>query len=509
MSSTGRPTSNQSDILEVIANLSNNEVFTPPRMANAALDLLPEHVWADPSLRWLDPASKTGVFPREVTRRLMKGLRDAIPHETERLRHILSSMVYAVAITETTAMMTRRSLYCSKMANSDVAAVKLGQPDGNVWFHRTEHDYDARGRCVVCNGSKSQLEQPGRDNYAYAFVHQSGRAELEKEMEMKFDVIVGNPPYQMDSDGSNRTMPIYDVFISEAKKLNPRYITFIVPSRWIAGGLGLGEFRKEMLNDDRLRALVDFPNAEDVFPGVGKSIKGGVMFFLWDRDNRGPCEVTLRRGRDVVGPTTRTLNQHDVFVRDARALSVLNKVLAAGQPSLSEVMSARTAFGLTSNFDGYRHKKQAGDVRFYATSARGRIEAWVSRKAATTNEPAIDTWKAMVPKAGSDGGQKLPDVVLGQPLLGVNPSICTQSFLFVPTDTEQAAASVCSYYRTRFVRFLVSLRKVTQDTTRDSYLWVPQQQWDRVWTDNELYTMYGITEGEQAYIASMVKEMPE
>ena len=498
----------QPDVLEVIANLSNDAVNTPPRVANAVLDLLPEHVWHDPSLRWLDPASKTGVFPREITKRLMIGLAEAIPDENTRLKHILTNMVFAFATESITGMMTRRSLYCSKDATSPLSAAELATPEGNVWHERVEHSFDTKGRCTECGGTKAQLEQPGRDNRAYGFIHEVGRKQIAKEHNMKFDVVVGNPPYQMDADGSNRSIPIYDLFVEEAKKLNPKYISMIVPSRWLAGGLGLGEFRATMLNDDRIRRMVDFPNAEDVFPGVGKSIKGGVMYFLWDRDGRGTCATTIRRGTETSGPHERVLNEYDIFVRETKALEILEKVQAKNKKPLSDVMSARTAFGIVSNFQGYHKTKQKGDVRFYATSSRGRIEAWIPRSEVLTNHEAIGSWKAMVPKAGSDGGQKLPDVVLGQPWIAEKPSVCTQSFLFVQTETKEEAESVCSYYRTRFLRFLVSLRKITQDTTRDSYLWVPQQTWDRTWADAELYRKYGITKEEQEYIESMVKEMP-
>lgn len=495
----------QPDVLEVIANLSNDAVFTPPRVVNAVLDLLPSHVWTDPNLRWLDPAAKTGVFPREITRRLMIGIVEIIPDEQTRLDHILNNMVFAFATEAITGMMTRRSLYCAKDASSTLSAAQLPTPNGNVWHQRVEHAYDTKGRCTECGGTSVQLEQPGLDNRAYGFIHKEGRNQITKEINMKFDVIVGNPPYQMDADGSNRAMPIYNLFVEEAKKLKPQYIAMIMPSRWMAGGLGLGEFRSTMLNDKRISKLVDFPNAGEVFPGV--EIKGGVCYFMWDASHEDECESVLVRDGNRSDPVMRNLGTYDVFVRETKALKILAKVQAKNKTPLSEVMSARTAFGIVSNFQGFHKTKQKGDVRFYATSTRGRVEAWIPRSEALTNMEAINSWKAMVPKAGSDGGQKLPDVVLGQPWTAEKPSICTQSFLFVQTNTKEEAESVCSYYRTRFVRFLVSLRKITQDTTRDSYLWVPQQTWDRTWTDAALYKKYGITKEEQEYIESMVKEM--
>lgn len=495
----------QPDILEVISNLSNDEVFTPPKVANAVLDLLPAEVWRDPTLRWLDPGCKTGIFPREITKRLMLGLQDEIPNEESRLEHILKNMVFAVAITEITAMMARRTLYCSKEADSEFSIVRFNDPPGNVWHKRVEHNFDEKGRCAECGGTREQLEVEGRDNYAYAFIHQEGRQNIEKEIGMKFDVIVGNPPYQMDAESGNRTMPIYNLFVEEAIALNPRYISFVIPSRWMAGGLGLGEFRSEMLADRRIRKIADFPKASEVFPGV--EIKGGVCYFLWDRDAPGTCSVTTVRGEEVRGPVDRTLGEFDVFVRDERSLSILRKVIKMNEPSVSAVMSARTAFGVLSNFADHTSKNKQGYVKYYATSARGRVEAWINPNEATTNQDSIDRWKAMVPKAGSDGGQTLPDIVLGRPWIAEPPSICTQSFLFICTDNREEAQSIESYYRTRFLRFLVAIRKITQDTTRESYLWVPQQTWDRTWTDVELYKKYGITKVEQAYIEMMIKEM--
>lgn len=501
---TGYLQPNQPDILEVISNLSNDEVFTPPKVANAILDLLPTEVWTDPTLRWLDPGCKTGIFPREITKRLMVGLAEAIPDKTSRLKHILGNMVFALAITDLTSMMARRTLYCSKDATGEFSAVRFARRNGNIWHDRVEHKFD-KNRCGECGGTHDQLEIAGRDNYAYGFIHADGRSKIEKEMDMKFDVIVGNPPYQMDADGGNRTMPIYNIFVDEAKKLNPRYIVFVIPSRWMAGGLGLGEFRTEMLSDRRIRTIVDFPKASEVFPGV--EIKGGVCYFLWNRDQPGDCAVTTIRGDEVQGPVDRTLGEFDVFVRDKRALTILHKVIKKNEPTLSEVMSARTAFGVLSNFTAYSKTKRRGDVRYYATSPRGRVEAWIDRSEALTNHDSINCWKAMVPKAGSDGGQTLPDVVLGQPWIAEPPSICTQSFLFVCADNREETESIASYYRTRFLRFLVALRKITQDTTRDSYTWVPQQVWDRIWSDAELYKKYRITKDEQAYIETMIKEM--
>lgn len=498
-------TTTNADILEVISDLSNDEVFTPPKVANAVLDLLPADVWTNPDLRWLDPGSKTGVFPREITKRLMVGLSDAFPDEDARLAHILKNMVHGIAITELTALMSRRSLYCSKDASGPHSTVTMPNPSGNLWFERVDHSY-VGGKCSECGASEAQMERENRENYAYAFIHKAGLEAAGKAMEMKFDVIVGNPPYQMDAESGNRTMPLYNIFVDQAKSLNPKYIAMIVPSRWMAGGLGLSEFRGQMLKDTRIRALVDYPNANEVFPGV--EIKGGVGYFLWDRDDRGPCEMTVVRGDERHGPVTRDLGEYDVLVRDSRGLEILHKVQGRGEPSLTEILAVDKEFGMTSNFTGFSMTRTAGTIALYANKSGKRIVGWINRDKIDKSVHLIDKWKVLIPKAGSDGGQRLPDVVLGTPLVVAPPSVCTQTYLFVYVDTEAEAKNVESYIKTQFVRFLISLRKISQDATRATYTWVPQQAWDQNWTDAALYEKYGITEEEQAYIASMVKEMP-
>jgi len=502
----------QPDILEVISNLSNDEVSTPPKVANAVLDLLPKEVWSNPDFRWLDPGCKSGIFPREVTKRLMIGLSEVIPNENSRLEHILKNMVFAIAITEVTGMMSRRTLYCSKNAAGERSVVKFDTPSGHIWHSRVEHDFDTKGRCTECKGTKDQLEKKGRDNNAYGFVHATGRTEIKKEIDMKFDVIVGNPPYQMDADveGQNIT-PLYDAFVEQAIALNPRYISMIIPARWQAGGKWLDGFRDRMLNDNRLRTLVDFPNAEEVFPGVGKSIKGGVQYFLWDRDNPGPCSTTSRRGEVIYGPIDRQLNQFDIFVRDSRALPILQKVIEKNQTSFSELVSMRDPFGpeLSSNFKGYRKgdNREPGDLKLYMNESSARTTKWVSPDKVTKNHSLIKVWKIFVPKAYG-AGESIPHQIIGRNILGGPNSVCTLSYLCAgPFANKTEAESANSYLATRFARFLISLRKITQNSTQKVFMWVPIQTWDRTWTDAELYKKYGITKEEQAYIETMIKEM--
>lgn len=334
---------------------------------------------------------------------------------------------------------------------------------------------------------------------------------MKEEHGMKFDVIVGNPPYQMDDEGGHRPVPIYHRFVEQAMAMQPRYIAMITPSRWMAGGLGLSQYRAALLQDKRLRKVVDFPVPSEVFPGV--EVKGGVSYFLWDRDNAGLCSTTVQRGTEVVGPAERDLSQYDIFIRDSRALPILEKVLAKGVPDFPKLVSSVRPFGdaLRSNFTGYRPRgeKQSGDLKLYMNRSSSRVEEWVSADKVTNNKQYVSAWKILLPKAGSDGGQKLPDSVLGPAFIAGPGSVCTETYLAIgPFTSKKQAESALSFLRTRFVRFLISLRKIGQDTIQKHFTWVPLVTWNETWTDEKLYKKYKITKAEQAYIADMVKEMP-
>jgi len=499
------PLAAETDILEVIADLSNEEVFTPPKIVNKILDLLPVDVWSDPSLTFLDPGSKTGVFLREITRRLYKGLEVVMPDEESRLEHILTKMVWGIGTTELTSLMSRRTLYCSKEANGPHSVASFSKESGHVWYEAIAHDF-VGGKCSDC-GVTTAIQREGRDNYAYGFIHKLGLAKIQKEFPMKFDVIVGNPPYQMDM-GETSDIPLYDKFVSQAKALNPRFISMIIPSRWMAGGKGLDDFRSGMLTDRRMKQLVDFPNAMDVFPGV--EIQSGVCYFLWDRDHNSDCDVTLVRADEQIGPVSRNLGEFDVFIRDSRATTILHKVLKANEPNMSDIVSGQTPFGLTSNFKGYRHgDKQSGDLKLYLIESQKRVEKWVSPSQVTKNPGLIRGWKVYVPEA-YNGGTNLPHRVIGPSFVGGPQSICSQSYLAVgPFSSESEANSAQSYVNTRFFRFILSLRKISQHAGKSTYGWVPQQVWDKHWSDEVLFAKYGITDDEVTYIESMVKEVIE
>ena len=514
------------DVLTCIANLSNDEVFTPPEFANRMLDTLTEawaanhqgaNLWADPAVTFLDPCTKSGVFLREITRRLTEGLAKKIPNLEQRVNHILTKQVFGIGITQITSLLARRSVYCSRHADGKHSIAKaFGNDAGNIWFQRLEHTWEGE-KCRYCGAGKSVFDRAvGLETHAYAFIHTDNiKARLAELFggKMQFDVIIGNPPYQMTGGGGGTNdSPIYHLFVRQAMHLEPRFLSMVIPSRWMAGGRGLGEFRAQFLGDRRVRNLVDHENAKDVFPTVG--IGGGICHFLWDRDNPGLCECTYHRNGAKTGPFPRSLNEFDVFVRDKRAVDILHKVVTVGERRFEELVSGDTPFGLATNFSDYvadavPHETQ---VRVYANIGTTRVRGAMTREAINKNEHLIDVWKLFLPVAGSGRERERSgmDLVLGPSLVGEPGSVCTQTYLVAgPLRSRAEVKTVESYLRTRLARFLISLRKPAQHVFSSMYRWVPVQAWDRLWTDSDLYCKYGITEDEISFIEGMIRPMGE
>lgn len=506
------------DILSCLANLSSDEVFTPPELANEMLDDLAStwasdhggaNIWEDSSLRFLDPCTKSGVFLREITKRLVDGLAAEIPNLQERVDHILTRQIYGIATTELTSLVARRSLYCSKLAKGKYSVTdKLNTKSGNIWFTRSKHTWE-KTKCKYCGALRKHLERDDElENYAYAFIHTHDiKAWVAKQFggNMNFDVVVGNPPYQMKGgSGGSSASSIYQLFVEQAKRLDAKYTSMVIPSRWLAGGRGLDEFRREMLNSNELSTLVDFPISKDVFPGV--DVKGGVCYFLRSTVDRDKCKVRIKRGADVQ-QDDRILNEFDVFVRDPRSASILRKVLKENELPVTSIMTNDTPFGIATNFRNFRNTRKTEDIALHFVHKGQRGIGYLPRNKIRKNVNLIDKWKVLVPKSGSDGGQKLPDSVLGKPWISAPPSAATQTFLALYATKEREVQSIESYYRTKFFRHLVSLRKFTQDALHPMYSWVPIQKWNKIWSDDELYSKYKLTNEEADYIESVIRPM--
>ncbi len=530
------------DVLTCIANLSNDEVFTPPEIANAMLDQLAEawaadhdgaDIWANPNLKFLDPFTKSGIFLREITQRLTEGLASQIPDLQKRVNHILTKQVYGIAITELTAMLARRSVYCSKWASREHSICTAFDDDaGNIWFQRTEHTWTGgtrkfridptsgeeftvytNRRCAYCGAGEEDYDRgKERESHAYAFTHTDNIHQNLTEIfgeSMQFDVVIGNPPYQLSDGGHGKSAaPIYQDFVAQAKKLEPRYLTMIIPSRWFTGGKGLDNFRHEMLNDKRLRSITDYLNASDLFNGVG--LKGGVCFFLWDRDNPGDCTVTTNLKDWATSTQTRPLLEEgaDVFIRFNQGVSILRKVQQVEKDNFSSfesLVSSRKPFGLSTTYRGNASRNE-GDLTVHQKGGK----AFIARGDITTGLNLIDEWKIFVGRAAPGTGNRdtYPHRIISTPFLGAPQEVSSETYLCIaPFASKEAAESALSYLHCRFTRFLILLHKASQDATKRVYRFVPVQTWDRKWTDEILYDKYGISDEEIEFIESIVRPL--
>ncbi|MBI1824033.1 MAG: Eco57I restriction-modification methylase domain-containing protein [Nitrospirae bacterium] len=518
------------DVLTCIANLSNDEVFTPPEFANRMLDTLAEawaaanggaDIWADKTVKFLDPCTKSGVFLREITRRLTKGLEQEIPELQKRVNHILTKEVFGIGITQITSLLARRSVYCSKHASGKHSIAKsFASDDGNIWFKRTKHSW-VGDQCKFCGAARSVFDRAeDLETHAYAFVHTDNIKTRMTEIfggNMQFDVIIGNPPYQLNTDGFGmQARPIYHQFVEQAKALDPRFLCMVIPARWFAGGMGLDEFRESMLTDERVRTIDDYLTASEVFPGVG--LKGGVCFFLWDRENPGPCRVTTYYKNEPPSTSTRPLLEKgaDVFIRFNEGLSILKKVAAVETGSskslelpeskkFMKLVSSIGAFGLESTFRG-KEQKSGNDLKVYRNGGIG----YVARSKIAKERAVFDKWKVFIGRAAPGTGNKdtYPHKIISTPFIGEPGSISSWTYMYIgPFDSKTEAESVLSYLSCRLTRLLILLHKPSQDTTRKVYTFVPTQKWTRKLTDKDIYAKYGISASEIAFIEKVVRPM--
>jgi site-specific DNA-methyltransferase (adenine-specific) len=503
------------DVLSCIANLSNDEVFTPPEFANRMLDTLEQtwaasnggaNIWANKTVTFLDPFTKSGVFLREIAKRLIMGLEAEIPDLQERVDHILTKQVFGIATTRITALLARRSLYCSKHAAGphSVARSFDDNDDGNIWFERTEHVREG-DRCRFCNASGELLKRGAdEENYAYAFIHTDDIEARIGELfggTMQFDVIIGNPPYQLSDGGHGASAsPIYQKFVDQAKGLEPRFLSMVIPSRWFGGGKGLGEFRAEMLSDDRLRKIVDFENAKDAFPGV--DLAGGVCYFLWDRENRGLCEVTNVNADAIETGAERNLAEFPTFIRHSRAVPIIRKVLSYTESRMSSLVSSRKPFGLATN----ARPMKTGDLILRWEKGEGPFE----RSQISIGNDLIDKWNVVTSyvaydhagNPGKDGRRKVFSKI------GLLPpgTICTETYLVIGSyNSQKEAENLVQYMKTDFFRFLVSQFMYSHHLTRAAYEFVPALDMSVSWDDDNLALRYGLSEDDRTFIESKIR----
>jgi site-specific DNA-methyltransferase (adenine-specific) len=494
------------DVLSCLANLSNDEVFTPPHLANQILDLLPREIWSNKDAKFLDPVCKSGVFLREIAKRLMIGLEIEIPDKQIRIDHIYKSQLYGIAITELTSLLSRRSVYCTKTANGKYSVCdSFDNEQGNIIYKSIPHTWK-NGKCEYCSATQEVYDREDvLETYAYPFIHLDITKTIFKNM--KFDVIVGNPPYQLSDGGNSRSAgPIYQKFIQQAKKLNPKYLTMIIPARWYAGGKGLDEFRAEMLADKRIRKLVDFENSNDVFPGV--DVAGGICYFLWDRDNFGLCEVAnLIDGKQI--KSDRALNEFPILIRHSQAIPIIRKVLAIRENNgkrLSDVVSSRKPFGLPTNYT----PKNSGIPCWFIQKIGLK---YASQVEVTDDNKLLDKWKLLVPPAPIAGQTDFSKPVGfyydGNTRIAKPGECCTESFIVAGAfSTESEVLSYKSYIFTKIVRYLLLQTVVSQHVTKDKFHFIPDLgNYEGEYTDKLLTERWGITSDEWILIDSKIKNI--
>lgn len=489
------------DVLNCLANLSNDEVFTPPVLANQMIDLLPQELFSDPKTTFLDPFCKSGVFLREIVKRLDRGLQDHIPDRQERIDHILQHQVYGIAITELTSLLSRRSVYCSKYADGKHSVSRFSTPDGNVLYRPLKHTW-VNGKCRYCGASQEVYDRgDAAEQYAYQFIHTEHPETIFNNM--KFDVIIGNPPYQLNDGGFGASAkPIYQLFVNQAKIIAPRYLCMIIPARWYSGGKDIECFRDQMLVDKRIRKIVDIPNASDCFPGV--EIKGGVCYFLWNRENKGKVEVVTIKDNKVVSKMERDLKEDgcDTFIRQNEAISILRKVRNSGYSSFSQIVFPAMTFGLRTFFSDFdSDTPKDGLIKVYAQK---KIK-YIKRERIPCGKEYIDKWKVIIPEAVGSGemGKDIFKSIISEP-----GSINTETYIMNgPYKSKEEAENVVSYINTKFFHFMIGLKKITQHTTQKVYQFVPLQDFSHPWTDEMLYKKYNLTEEEIAFIESMIRPM--
>ncbi|CAA9890304.1 Site-specific DNA-methyltransferase (Adenine-specific) [Candidatus Methylobacter favarea] len=491
------------DVLTCLANLSNDEVFTPPELVNQMLDLLPRELWQNPDAKFLDPVTKSGVFLREIAKRLNAGLAEHIPDLQTRLNHIFTQQLYGIAITELTSLLARRSVYCTKKANSAYSiCTTFNTEQGNILFSPLEHTW-RNGKCTYCGASQEvYARDAGLESHAYQFIHTEQPAYLFGK-DMKFDVIIGNPPYQLGDGGAGTSAtPIYQLFVKQGIKLNPRFLIMITPARWFSGGKGLDDFRKDMLNDSRIREIHDFPDSSAIFPGV--QIKGGICYFLWERDQNGFCRVSSYGTEKLASVMERPLLEKgaDSFIRYNEAISIVKKLKAVSCESIMPQISSRKPFGLPTTYKG-KSQPFDGSIRLYQNGGLG----YVAKDVIATNIEIINKFKVLIPRAGS-GSDSFPHPILGKPFVVEPNSACTETYIVAGSyDNEIQANNLASYIKTKFFRFMVLLTKSTQDASSKVYKFVPIQNFSESWTDEKLYAKYGLTTEEIAFIESMIRPM--
>lgn len=332
---------------------------------------------------------------------------------------------------------------------------------------------------------------------------------------MKFDAVVGNPPYQiMDGGAKASATPVYQYFVTQSQQIAPKYVSMIMPARWYAGGKGLDDFRSTMLNQSQIRYLTDISNSAECFPGV--NIAGGICYFLWEKSYNAACTVINIRDGKHISKVERNLNEYDYFVRDNIALTIIRKVLNRNESLLKNVVFSRNYFSLPTTITGSTTKK---DGYIQVLTSKGLL--YVKDTKVSDKDNLLGKYKVIITYAMSGGNKPTSDgnYQILSSLKVLNPyEACTETYLILDTfDDKQQAKNMTSYAATKFFRFLLLQALSSIHITKDKFCFVPVQDFtdnsDIDWSqpipeiDKQLYAKYGLDDSEIEFIESMIKPM--
>ena len=331
---------------------------------------------------------------------------------------------------------------------------------------------------------------------------------------MKFDAIIGNPPYQIMDGGSGRgisALPLYHHFVYQAKAIGPKYISMITPSRWFSGGKGLDQYRKDMLSDNQMRQIIDFANSADCFPGI--DIAGGVNYFLWEKDYAGACAITSVRGDSRV-EMLRNLDEYDIFVRNNASLEIIRRVTKSEDMKMDTIVFSRNVFGIVSSEHGYSEKKSSNDLELFNSQKGNNIMAsFIPYELVEKNHELINKYKVIIGKVVPRNGEVGVDPSIGYRAITtvhvLKPGqVFTETYLLLATfDDFEEATNFAKYMTCKFPRFLLHETYSSMNITKSNFRFVPFLDYSKEWSDKELYERYGCTEAEIALVDGMIRPL--